>query len=282
MSTTETPTTEVALRDGGTVMVSEAFRIDYPAIVPDEDMIETLAEALEGIELTPQDLPRVRVPSGGSLLWKTVVNGKEAALDEIEGIMAHVQKQRLFWSNPEPSNSAPDCLSSDNIRPESGGMYAADGERAAQNPTGLCAKCPMSQKASDLKGGKGSACKEQRLVFIGQKGKMLPTVVVVPPSSIKSLQSFIIDVVNDGGTWRGVKSTWSLEKATNAAGIDFGRIVVKASGKLEPDEMRAVKAYGDYIKALVSNFKAADFVDAGSAASDMADPEGGMKVGSAG
>jgi hypothetical protein len=282
MSTTETPSSEVVLRDGETtVMVSEEFRLSYPAIVPDEDTIEMLSEALEGIELTPQDLPRVRVPSGGSLLWKTVVNGKEAALDEIEGIMAHVQKQRLFWSNPEPSNSAPDCLSSDNVRPEPGGMYAPDGERAAQNPSGLCAKCPMSAKNSDLKGGKGSACKEQRLVFIGQKGKMLPTVVVVPPSSIKSLQSFIIDVVNDGGTWRGVKSTWTLEEASNAAGIKFGRIVVKASGKLEPGELAAVKAYGDYIKELVSSFKVTDFVD-GNNAADMADPDGGLKVGKAG
>lgn len=272
-------TTEIELRGGATVAVTEAFRLAYPSIAPDAAMVEMLAEALGDVELTARDLPTSRVPSGGSLLWKTVVNGKEAALGEIKGIISHVKKQRVFWSNPDPSNSPPDCASSDGIVPDSGGMYAPDGERAAQNPSGQCKRCPMSQKLSDLKGGRGAACKEQRLVFLAQEGKQLPTVVVVPPSSIKSLQTFIIDLVNDGRPWWSVKVILTLEEAVNAAGIKFGRIIVKADGALEEGEVQAVRAYGEYIKDLVIAANVADYT---SDASDLSNPEGGMKVGNAG
>lgn len=269
-------TTEIALRSGATVAVSEAFAEQFPVFAPDPELVEMMAEAMDGIELTARDLPRVRVPSGGSLFWTIVQDGEETAVKELTGVLVLHKPQRVFWTNPEPSGQAPDCFSVDKERPEPGGVYAPGGERSDQNPTGLCRNCPMSAPQSDLKGGRGSACKEQKLLFMVCEGMMLPLVVVAPPSSLRSIQDYVISLINSRTPWWGVKTTLSLEKAANAAGNEFGRIVAKAAGRLEPGEVQAVKDYGNYIKAMIEQAPAHEFADAG-----MVNPEegGGLSVG---
>lgn len=269
-------TTEIVLRDGSTMVeVSDEFASAYPALAPDPEMAAMLAESMDGIELTAQDLPRVRVPSGGGQFWTIVQNGEETPVKELTGVLVLHKPQRVFWTNPEPSGLAPECFSVDNLRPEPGGLYAPGGERAGLNPSGLCKNCPMSQAQSDLKGGRGSACKEQKLLFMICEGMTLPLVVVAPPSSLRSIKQYVISLVQSSTPWWGVKTTLTLEKAQNSTGNEFARIAPKAAGKLEPGEIKAVVSYKDYIKGLIDAAPANVFADA------EADPEqgGGLGVG---
>lgn len=258
-------TTEIVLRDGATmVAVSDEFAKMFPALAPDPELAEMLAESMDGIELTAQDLPRVRVPSGGGQFWTVIQDGEETPVKTLTGVLVLHKPQRVFWTNPEPSGLAPECFSTDNIRPEPGGLYAPGGERAAQNPSGLCKNCPMSQPQSDLKGGRGMACKEQKLLFMICEGMTLPLVVVAPPSSLRSIKQYVISLVNSGTPWWGVKTTLELEKAQNSTGNEFARISPKAAGKLEPGEVKAVKDYNTYIKGLIEAAPAHVFADAGT------------------
>lgn len=278
-------TTEIVLRDGvTTIAVPDEFAAQYPVFAQDEAMQEMLAEALDGVELGPRDLPRLRVPSGGGMFFQVVVDGEEKAVNKITGVPVHIEKQRVFWLDPEPKGQAPDCMSADGNRPVAGGTYAPDGERAAQNPTGLCKQCPMAQKGSDLKGGKGAACKDQRLIFLVEPAKMLPRVVTAPPSSIRSLTEFMIDLINTSTAWWGVEVEIGLAKAANSAGIEFGRLTFKSVRKLSPEEVIAVRDYGAYIKAMVKDAAPGEFIDVASTVQDMAggmdvDAEGGIKLG---
>lgn len=280
MTTTES-STEIVLRDGSTtVAVSDEFRSMFPALAPDPELEELLGDAMEGIEISPNDLPRIKVPSGGGQFWTVKVDGEDTTTKKLVGVLVFHKSQRVFWEDPEPKGLAPNCVSLDNVRPESGGMFAADGPNAAMNPTGLCANCPMSQKGSDLKGGKGSACKQQMLLFLLNEGQMLPVVVTVPPSSRRSIQQFIVNLVQNKTPWWQVKVELTLEKASNSAGNEFARIVAKSLGKLSDDEAKAVKDYGSYIRAMVES-SMGEFVDAPAAAADV-EAEGGVKVGQAG
>lgn len=270
-------TTEVVLRDGSTTVdVSSEFASMFPALAPDPELAALLAESMDGIELTARDLPRVRVPSGGAQFWTIIRDGEETPVKELTGVLVLHKPQRVFWTNPEPSGLAPECFSVDGKRPEPGGLYAPGGERAGQNAKGLCTTCPMSAANSDLKGGRGSACKEQKLLFMICEGMMLPLVVVAPPSSLRSIQQYVINLINSGTPWWGVKTTFGLEKATNAAGNEFARIAPKAAGRLEPGEVKAVKDYSNYIKALVDAAPASEFAkDAAEGYGDGLDMGGG-------
>lgn len=255
-------TTEIVLRDGATtVAVSDEFAGMFPALAPDPEELALFMESMDGIELNAQDLPRVRVPSGGGAFWTIMQDGEETPAKELTGVLVLHKPQRVFWQNPEPSGLAPDCFSVNKIRPEPGGMYAAGGERQSQNPTGLCANCPMSAAQSDLKGGRGSGCKEQMLLFLITEGAMLPVVVVAPPSSLRNIRQFVTNLAINRIPWWGVKVTLTLEKASNQAGNEFSVIVPKVVGKLEPGEVKATADYKSYIKQLVDAAPPTEFMN---------------------
>jgi len=274
--------TEVALRTSpGTVVVPEEFSQKYPAVAPDPELAEMLGDALEEVELSPKRLPRVKVPSGGGVLWTIVADGKPAAVDELRGALAFFRKQRAFWADPDPKGNAPDCASVDGKVPVAGGMYAPGGEMAGQNPSGHCKTCPMAQAGSDLKGGRGAACKDQRILFLAEEGKLLPTVVTVPPSSVKSFEDFIISLVNAKPVlpWWGAGVRLTLEEASNAAGNKFARIVFSATGRFSPEETAVMKDFRAYVKALVEESDPAEFIDGGMSGEAVDIESQGVTVG---
>jgi len=257
--------TAIELRSGGTLTVSDEFAGKYPALAPDEEMAELLAESLGDESLGVQDFPKIRVPSGGDTQFKVILDGEETYVKEITGVLVYHKPQRVYWTDPEPSGKAPDCSSTDGKRPVANGLYGSLGELADENPTGLCANCPMAQAGSDPNPkNRGAACKEQKLLFLVQPDQMFPSVVVAPPSSLREVKQFMIGLVNSRTPWWSVEVALTLEKATNAAGISFARIKVRPTGKLESDDVTAVKDYSDYIKGMVKATIPAQFVDGDS------------------
>lgn len=255
--------TDITLRDGTTALtVTDEFAEKYPAIAPDEELAELLAESLGDDTLGVNDFPRVRVPSGGVLQWAVTEKGEETFVKTLSGVLVFHKPQRVMWLEQEPSGKSPDCASNDGKRPIPGGLFAPDGERGDQNPTGLCANCPMSQPGSDPNPkNKGTWCKDQKLLFLVQPGKMFPVVVVVPPSSLREIKSYMISLINDRTPWWQAEVELTLEEAANAAGIKFARIKAKPVGLLEVAEGKAVKDYGDYLKAMVAQAAPGTFVE---------------------
>jgi hypothetical protein len=245
--------TDIVLRTGAELSVDDEFARIYPALAPDPAMIELLAESLGEDDLGVNDLPRIRVPAAGGTQWAITQDGEEAHVKELRGVLVHHKPQRVFWIDSEPSGKSPDCASRDGKRPDAEGLYGQRGARAAENPTALCANCPMSQPGSDPNPkNKGTACKEQKLLFVVMRDKMFPAVVVVPPSSLREIKQFMIGLVTDRKPWWTVEISLTLEKATNSAGVEFARIKAKPIGALGESEALAVRDYGEYMKGMVS------------------------------
>jgi hypothetical protein len=245
--------TEVVLRNGGgEITVSDEFAEAYPAFAPDPELAEMMADTLGGEDISINNLPRVRVPAAGGTQWAVIKGGEETYTKELVGTLVLVKPQRVFWVETEPSGKSPDCSSADGKVPVPLGMYHPDGERGEQNPTGLCANCPMSQPGSDPNPkNRGTWCKDQRLLFFVQRGQMFPSIVVAPPSSLREVMQFRMGLVNERRALWSVEVALTLEKAANAAGIEFARIKLRQVGEIDAGDAKAVKDYGDWIKGMV-------------------------------
>jgi hypothetical protein len=256
--TTPAETTEVVLRDGSKGLVTPEFADNYPALAPDEETLELLEENLgsDGENIGVGNFKRVKVPSGEQGAWMLSRAGKTVAEEEITGVIVAWKARRSFWLGTEPDGSAPDCSSLDNRRPVAGGLYAVDGERGSQNPTGACRTCPMAQFGSDPKGGRGTACREQRLLFMVVPGSLFPIVVHVPRTSLKGLTEFMLDLMDQRAKYHQVEVGLSLVKEKNKAGQEYNRIKPRVVRMLEPGERDATKIYSDQIKAMVEEFTA--------------------------
>lgn len=267
-------TTDIVLHTGRELAVEAEFAKNYPAIAPTPEAQELMASILGDETLEMRNLPTVKCPPGDSDVFTYTAGGKNVSTKRIKGFMLHYVAQRAFWSNPDPSNSPPDCASTDNRKADPGGLFAAGSQ---DNPTGLCANCPMSQKGTDLKGGRMPACKEQRRLFVVLKGLLLPIIISAPPSSIGSLKDFLVSMAMQGTGWWLVPLEFSLEKAQSAAGQTFNKIVVAADEDavaLGENEQEAILAYREYVKELVDTQPPVF-----DAAADSAGAGGGFSVG---
>jgi hypothetical protein len=176
----------------------------YPALLDGlNGLAEVLAENVGG-GLDMSDLVRVTVPSGDVTDWKIPSTlGKDERVEEIQMIVVHWSPSRVYWPGTELSHEPPHCWSTDGIAPHPDGLYGDFGDYAGQNPIvdvigrgqiRSCARCPMNAWGSNPKGGKGKACKEQRLLFGLRPGSMLPILVSVPPTSLKPVRNSILEL----------------------------------------------------------------------------------------
>jgi len=201
----------------------------YPALDPNSDRVKTILANLAGESLTMADFNRIKVPGGQGEGWKprwTIESATGAEMaDTIEGVILHNTRRRAYWSNPNPSQTPPDCSSADMVN-------------GCGTPGGSCLACPFNQFGS-AHNGHGKACKEVRLFFLLRKGQVLPDVVSVPPGSLKNVRKYLTSLPIP---FFGVMTQLSLEKASNSDGVAYARIVPKMVGSLDDAGKQAILA----------------------------------------
>lgn len=185
--------TEVVQRSAGDTV---AVLIEkYPVLDPDGEAFDLLVANIGDMDdagLSFGDMDRLTMPPGGTTRWLVPdLTEGEISLDELVGIVLRWETSRAFWESDDVTGEAPDCASRDGRMPIPEGLFAADGERAAENPGGTCKDCPMNQFGSATKGN-GKKCKESKLLYLMRPGELLPTIVSLPPTSIKPLKSFLL------------------------------------------------------------------------------------------
>jgi hypothetical protein len=267
------PSTELTTTESGGELAELLTR--FPGFVPDdEDLAEILEETYENGAPVVRDLPRVKFPSSGGTSWEISVGGEEKTLKALTGIPVFIKPQRMFWTDPDPKGNPPKCMSTDGKIPIPGGLYAADGARARQNPAGDCRSCPMSQWGSDLKGRDGQGCREQRLIFLMTEGALLPTVVTVPPSSKTIVVDFIQGLVaTERLPYWAAEMTFTLAKTRAKGGEEYSELVPTVSRRLTADEVKVTKQYKDTVKAWVKNSPPMTFANTDAVADGGVDLE---------
>lgn len=162
-------------------------------------LADVMAENLMGEGLGPNDLTVVRFPREAPV-WTV---GDET-VKVLRGVIIRQQVTRTFYIGEyEGGNAPPDCSSADGTtgRPQvvDGDLTYDDGsierpqfEGGLLRFGGNCMKCPLNQWESDLKGGRGKACREYRNLVMVTEDDPLPIIVRIPPTQLRTWRDFMV------------------------------------------------------------------------------------------
>lgn len=227
---------------------------EYRALADPAKSMEIVRQTLEGEEVSEFDLTRVRVPSGGGTTWEIPsALGEGTALKAIEGILLFTTTSRAYWKNAYGGGSEPPNCSSDN------GVFAREDETinaligltipAEKDPTTgalLCEGCALNQWGSGTneKGDatRGKACREMRQLFILPPGKLLPMVVVLPPTSLKPLTRYRLGIGDEELNENHVTTKIALDRVEGKGAV-YSVATFALGERLTEEQAATVDAY---------------------------------------
>lgn len=252
--------------------------IDYAIMHTDPaELRDAIAAASNGQRINPFELDVIRVPSGGMTAWTIpdVIEG-ERIEKSIEGIVVLQRTIRSWWrvgfderAGAGVGKQPPDCSSQDGIwgtgRPDGHPdlsdydpsqaqfayeTYDENGKQVG-GPAAIqryaCEVCPLAQFGSG-KDGRGQACRQNRLLFLLTAESALPSVIKVPPSSLKLVQGFLLKLSGRAIKPWGAVLAFGLRKTQGAAGIEYAEIIPSFVGKLDPEALARIEATAEALR----------------------------------
>lgn len=193
---------------------------------------------LDGEEFGVFDFPEVSVPSGGSTTWVVPTTEGETETKVLDCILLDIQRVRQFYPGEFTGESVPPQCAS------------PDGHRGIGDPGGECATCPHAQWGSAA--NNSQACSERRHVLLLLPGSVLPYFLNTPPSSIKALKRYTLQVAGSGGAFFSVRTKIALEKTKNATGIDYSQCVFSAGEPLDEATLASVVGMREALKGILA------------------------------
>ena len=227
----------------GEELITAGADSQYLALRMDQkDLVEMIRETVGADGLSPQDLDRVKVPSGGGQAWEVpTIDGDSDATKYINGVVLEVATRRAYW--PEKysgANDPPECFSNDG--------FIGVGE-----PGGTCAECPLNEfHTADDGDGPGKACKETRQLFVLTEDSIIPMLVTVPPASIQSVKQYRIRLLRGQQRITDVVTSIGLKKANSKSGIEYSQVTLARAQTLDPDAASRMRAYAASIQPAVA------------------------------
>lgn len=233
-----TPKHEDAIKAPSTALV--VVEENYPALQADTraNALAAIRANLGEMEVTPQSLNRVTVPSGGSTFFSvaSIEEPDGEAMKTLTGVIVYQRDVRAYWKlgmDEGGGGTPPDCRSD-------------DGRTGIGDPGGDCKKCAFAQ----FHGDERPACKQMRLMFLLRPGMYLPDVVQVPPSSLKNAAQYMLRLASQGIPYYAVETTIGLEKAQNADSIDYAKLTFKPTGRVHPESVDQITEYAASLRDL--------------------------------
>lgn len=238
------------------------IKTEYSVLKADR---ETMIEVFDGAKgLTARDLPKIKIPSSGSKFWTLPTVDGDKPSDSFTGIVLMARDGRVYWEkgvDEGGGGSPPDCSSNDGeigygIRMEEDdpGPHSCVGDNLKGVPP-----CPFSLFKSD--GGRGQKCKQIKVVFVLRQSEFLPTVLVLPPTSLKNAKDMLVRIISQGKNWYDYEIKWSLEVTENPDKIKYSKAVPTIVRELSPDEKKAVRGLAARYKEIFSKVKVQTDVD---------------------
>jgi hypothetical protein len=176
-------------------MNTELTHVDpanFPALTG-SNVSDLITQTLAGEPLTPTDLSRIKVPTGGGTSWTVPTASGDETHKELTGILVHVTRQRAYWPDATPTGEPPMCVSSDCV--------TGVGDPGGKCGTNANPACPHNQWGTAIKQdgsqGRGKACKETKMLFLLREERMLPDVVAVPPGSLQTAKKYLLKLCNE-------------------------------------------------------------------------------------
>lgn len=238
------------MAEKGKELVAQAPTVNFPVLLHNvEDTMLALKENLGGAALSPFDLERVTIPAGGGTTWEMETLDGLVESKELTGVIVAIQTARCYWviDFAESGGGVPPDCSSD------------DGLTGAGTPGGNCTICPLNEFGSKAAGKRGKACKEIRRVFLLLPDRNLPTVINLPPGSLKDFQKYMLRLADAGLSYYKVATTFSLAADKNADGIKFSKAKPSRAANLTQELAAGAQAYSRLITDSVKKVTPQDF-----------------------
>lgn len=201
-------------------------KLDYPALrMPAAELTALIEENLGGRGLGELELDRVRIPTGGAQRWALPGLAGEQSAEAIEAVIIGQRYGRLYWSRPFGEGGGPtppDCTSQ-------------DGARGFGEPGGNCATCECAQWGSDSR-GRGQACKQICLLFLLRSDSLLPSLLALPPTSLRPVRSYMQRLSGAGLFYWHIVTRIGLAPAQSADGVGYSVATFSAVGALRPEQ----------------------------------------------
>ena len=207
---------------------------DYAVMRIDaQTLAEALADNLGGARLNVFELDRVTVPAGKSTTWMVpTLDGTEDSRT-IDGVIIYWRDGRSFWRVPfdeSGGGSPPDC-------------FSLNGINGIGDPGGACISCPFGQF--------GGACRETRQLFVMRPTDLLPIVVSVPRSSLKSLRRYFLALASKNLPHHGVVTRLTLVTAQSSSGIPYPQIAPQKIGDLNSEQRARMALLRDQLRPAI-------------------------------
>ncbi|HIF23191.1 MAG TPA: hypothetical protein EYQ27_15135 [Gemmatimonadetes bacterium] len=206
------------------------------AIVDDSTAKEIMLSAFEQLGLSNFQLNRIKIPSGGMTSWEVEsLEGSsiEKHLDVI--IVSMVGKQKSWWAVPIDQGgvgSPPSCSSTDGRTGVGNNTLDPD----AASGTHKCVECTWNQFGSSRGQGEGKDCSDTTLLFFFPKGGRIPSLLVVPATSLKSLQNYVLRLIDAGKRMETCVTRLALKKAASRSGISYSQLDISWVADLGEEE----------------------------------------------
>ncbi len=204
---------------------------------------ELLRENMEGIE--QPEFPVIKILHAGALLFE--MPGEEGETDKVKAFPAQIllhQRVNAHWEKSFDETGGgvpPDCSSLDGIT----GLELKD-----------CRKCNLNQFGSEVmkdgSKGAGKACKNMMRIYIRLGQDLLPSIVIVPPSSLREYSSYAVKLTQKGKPLAIVVTKFQLEAAQNKQGIKYSKLTLSMESMLDEkafkEGMTMRKLYEQHMK----------------------------------
>ena len=206
----------------------------------------------DGVKWT--DLERVKMLSGGAPGFEIVdpLTEESESSKTISVVPVFLKHGRAYYGQwrGKATGGAPDCSSGDGV---SGAGVVTEGGATGRRK---CETCPLAQwgTAIDDQGNAaaGQACKSQAVLFVLRDGappeSMLPSVVQIPPTSLKSLSKILMVLWGRGLPYYATELELSTVAEKSHAGNKYSKLGAKIKRILGADEKAATKAYHKTLK----------------------------------
>jgi len=228
---------------------TELMKIDEYAIVERgmDDIAEVVVQNLGGEELRVIDLPRIKLPTQGATQWAVPTASGVDMIDALEGIIIDHRKVKLYWVDEETLGQPPDCV-------------AEDGRNGVGDPGGICAKCENNVfGSSSKKGSRGKACKDRKQVLFLTRDSLIPQLITLPPTSLRSFGEYMIALAGLGLPHYAVVTRVTLRTETNAANQPYAIAEFAMVAPIENEQRLQLVALSQLMKALQGGVAAEDY-----------------------
>lgn len=242
------PTKDAATEETGiAIRPDSALASKYLAIQKGIDsVIETIETNLGGERISPSDLARIKMGLGGITQWIVEgVDGEEMA-KTIQGIAIHMKLARSYWPGEfDGKKTPPQCWSDDSKYGM--GDPGDHPEKAQGKTTGFdCFTCPQAQFGSD--GGRGQACKQTRQVFLLDPKKLLPSVIILPPTSLTIMRKFLMGMASEDLSFHAAVIEFALKQVANPDGIKYAEVVPRVVERLSDEQALNIKRLAEALR----------------------------------